>query len=573
MEFFFEQVNWFLPHFRTVFLAIVSLGFLIFIHELGHFYAAKQCGIKVNTFSIGFGPKIVGIQRGETEYKISMLPFGGYVQMEGENPSEQTGAPGEFASASIGRRACVVAAGPAVNLLFGVLAYSLVFATGFDRGDARLIGALTAMPLTQEDTNEDTEEDTEEDTVQIGWVADNGPGAVGGLMPGDILVSINGESIRHWATFEQAIGLSPNKDVELVVERDGTHQTLTVKPEAIPIGIKGDIGKIRVGLRHETVVSKVREGSIAAQAGIQQDDLIVSINGENLHNAPYFGYEVWHPSANWVHEKYRALYKQINENRDALTLGIYRGDEKLTLEMPVEWRVIANVQKGSLAKAAGIRDGDVLLKLNGEPIIDEMTLYTQLRTMANRPIEIDLMRDGNLETVTLASETESSETDPEAVMFGLMWRTTLSGMQLAPKMAPLPEYGILAAFGKGLEASWLTFTAIGRTLKKLIRGEVSPRQLAGPIGITAMTGNIFNNLGLTSFIFFVGFISINLGIVNLLPIPIADGGHLLFFAVEKIRGKPMPRRAQEIVQQVSVVLLIAFFLYVTWFDGMSLIYD
>ena len=558
MEFFFDLMNSFLPTFRTVFLAIVSLGFLIFIHELGHFYAAKRCGIKVNTFSIGFGPKIVGIQRGETEYKISMLPFGGYVQMEGENPSEQTGAPGEFASASIGNRAFVVAAGPAVNLLFGILAYSLVFATGFDRGDARLIGGLTGMPLGMTET------------VQIGWVADDGPGAAGGIMPGDILVSINGDLIRHWSTFETRIGISPNRDLELVVERDGMHQTLTVKPDAIPWGVRGDIGKIRVSGGNETVVNSVKDGSIAAQAGIQADDLIVSINGENLYKVPEFGTRVWYVSPDWVKEKYKALYKQIDENREALTLGIRRGNERLTLEIPVEWRVIASVQEGSLAEAAGIRDKDVLLTLNKEPI-DATTLYTRLKTMTNQPIEIDLMRDGNRKTIILASETESSETDPEAVMFGLMWQTTLSGMQLAPKMAPLPEYNIFTGFGKGLEATWLTFTAIGRTLQQLIGGEVSPKQLAGPIGITTMTGDIFNSLGLSSFIFFVGFISINLGIVNLLPIPIADGGHLLFFAVEKIRGKPMPRRAQEIVQQVTVVFLIAFFLYVTWFDGMSLI--
>ena len=142
MEFLIDLINSFLPHFRTVFLAIVSLGFLIFIHELGHFYAAKRCGIKVNTFSIGFGPKIVGIQRGETEYKISVFPFGGYVQMEGENPSEQTGAVGEFASASLGNRAFVVAAGPAINLLFGVLVYGAVFATGLDSGSANLISSF-----------------------------------------------------------------------------------------------------------------------------------------------------------------------------------------------------------------------------------------------------------------------------------------------------------------------------------------------------------------------------------------------------------------------------------------------
>ena len=489
--------------------------------------------------------------------KSPWLPFGGYVQMEGENPSEQTGAPGEFASASIGNRAFVVAAGPIVNLLFGVLAYSLVFATGFDRDDTRLIGGLTGMPLGKEET------------VQIGWVADDGPGAAGGLMPGDILVSINGDSIRHWATFETRVATSANKNTEIVVERDGVRQTLTVKPDPIPAGVRGDLGKIHVSSGNETVVSEVKAGSIAAQAGIQAGDFILSINGESLHKVPDFSYAVWHFSTGWVEAKYRALYKQINENREALTLGMRRGNETLTLEIPVEWQVIASLQEGSIAEAAGIRDGDVLLTLNGAPI-DGTTLYTQLRTMANQPIEIDLMRDGNLKTITLASETE---TDTEGVMFGLMWQTTLSGMQLAPKTAPLPEYNIFTGFGKGLEATWLTFTAIGRTLEQLIGGEVSPKHLAGPIGITTMTGNIFNRLGLSSFIFFVGFISINLGIVNLLPIPIADGGQLLFFAVEKIRGKPMPRRAQEIVQQVTIVFLIAFFLYVTWFDGMSLIYD
>ena len=366
MEFFFDLINSFLPHFRTVFLAIVSLGFLIFIHELGHFWAAKRCGIKVNTFSIGFGPKIVGIQRGETEYKISWLPFGGYVQMEGENPSEQTGAPGEFASASIGNRAFVVAAGPAVNLLFGILAYSLVFTTGFDRDDTRLIGGLTGMPLSKEET------------VQIGWVADDGPGAAGGLMPGDIIVSINGDAIRHWSTFETRISISPNKDLELVVERDGMHQTLTVKPDPVPRGVRGDIGKIHVSNGNETVVREVREGSIAEDAGLQVGDIIESINGEKLYSVPYFGYGVWHPSADWTHKKYKALYESISGNPESLILGIRRADETRTLELPINWRVIAGVQKGSIAEDAGIQDGDVLVTLNGE-VIEASTLYTQLK--------------------------------------------------------------------------------------------------------------------------------------------------------------------------------------------------
>ena len=559
MEFLIDLISSVLPYIKAAFLAIIPLGFLIFIHELGHFYAAKRCGIKVNTFSLGFGPKLIGVQRGETEYKISLLPFGGYVQMEGENPNEQTGAPGEFASASVSNRAFVVAAGPVVNLLFGVLAYWLVFATGLNSDAARLIGGLTSLPL------------GEKETVQIGWVAEDGAGAAGGIMPGDTLVSINGDSIRHWATFQTRVFTSANKTLKLVVDREGGHETLSVKPDAIP-SVRGDIGEIRVSSGDTTIISRVQAGSLAAQAGLQVGDVIESINGERLYSVPYFGYGVWHPSANWIDAEYKALYNNINENREALTLGIRRADETRTLEIPVNWRVVASVQKGSIAENAGIQNGDVLVTLNGKSV-NETTLYSQLTAMADQPIEIGLMREGNFKQVTLSDETESSGTDPENIMFGLMWQTTLSGMQMAPKTAPLPEYNLFTGFGKGVEATYLTFTAVGRTLQQLVGGEVSPKHLAGPIGIASATNRMFSRLGLSSVIFFIGFISINLCIVNLLPIPIADGGQLLFCAVEKIRGKPMPRKAQEIVQQVTIVLLIAFFLYVTWFDGMSLIYD
>ena len=558
MEFFIDLISTVVPYIKAAFLAIIPLGFLIFIHELGHFYAAKRCGIKVNTFSVGFGPKLIGMQRGETEYRLSWLPFGGYVQMEGENPSEQTGAPGEFASASVGNRAFVVAAGPVVNLLFGVLVYWLVFATGFDRDATRLIGGLTGMPL------------GETEKIQIGWVADDGAGAAGGIMPGDTLVSVNGEPIRHWSTFQARVFTSANKTLDIIVERAGEPQSISVKPDAIPT-VRGDIGKISVSSGDETVVDRVSEGSFAAQAGLKAGDIIESINGERLYNVPYFGYGVWHPTADWMGEKRQALYNNINENRAALVLGIRRADETRTLEMPVDWRVIASVQEGSIAEDAGIQDGDVLLTLNGETV-NETTLHSQL-IAANQPVEIELMRQGSLKQVALSGETESSETDPEHIMFGLMWQTSLSGMQLDSKKPPLPEYSVFTAFGKGVEATWLTFTAVGRTLQQLIGGDVSPKHLAGPVGIATATSNMFNRLGLSSVVFFIGFISINLCIVNLLPIPIADGGHLLFFAVEKIRGKPMPRKAQEIVQQVTIVLMIAFFLYVTWFDGLSVIHD
>ena len=560
MEFIVDLISSVIPYIKTAFLAIIPLGFIIFIHELGHFYAAKRCGIKVNTFSLGFGPKLIGFQRDETDYRISLLPFGGYVQMEGENPSEQTGAHGEFASAPIGSRAFVVAAGPAVNLLFGVLVYWLVFATGLNTDSARLVGGLTGLPL------------GEKEAIQIGWVADDGPGAVGGLMPGDTIISVNGTPISHWAMFQTRIFTSANKPLDLVVERNGERKFLSVRPDAEP-SVRGDIGIIRVSSRSETIVSHIEEGSLAAQAGIQVGDQIESINGKRLHNVPYFGYGVWHVSADWRNEKYQALYQSINENQEALMLGIRRDDETLTLELPVRWHVKASIQESSIAQNAGIQDADVLVTLNGTSV-DNATLYSELKTMSSQPIEVGLMRDGSLQKVTLPVDSQSSvETDTEGALFGLAWQTSLSGMEFAAKTAPLPDYNFFTGFGKGVEATWLTFTTVGRTLQQLVGGEVSPKHLAGPIGIANATSRMFDRVGLSSVLFFIGFISINLCIVNLLPIPIADGGQLLFFAVEKIRGRPMPRKAQEIVQQICIVLLIALFLYITWFDGISLIHD
>lgn len=560
MEFLIDLIGSIIPYIKTAFLAIIPLGFIIFIHELGHFYAAKRCGIKVNTFSLGFGPKLIGFQRDETDYRISLLPFGGYVQMEGESPTEQTGAEGEFASASIGNRALVVAAGPAVNLLFGVLVYWLVFATGINTDSARLIGGLTGLPL------------GEEEVIQLGWVADDGPGAIGGLMPGDTIISVNGDPISHWAMFQTRIFTSANRPLDIVVERDGERKHLSVIPDAEP-SVRGDIGVIRVSSRSETIISHVEDGSPAAEAGIQVGDQIESINGQKLHNVPYFGYGVWHASEDWRNGKYQALYQSINENPEALTLGIRRDDASLTIEVPVHWRVKASIQDDSIAQNAGIQDGDVLATLNGA-LVNNATLYSELKAMAtNESIEVGLMRNGNMEKVTLATEIQNPETAPDGALFGLAWQTSLSGMEFAAKTAPLPDYDVFTSLGKGVEATWLTFTTVGRTLQQLVGGEVSPKHLSGPIGIANATSRMFDRVGLSSALFFIGFISINLCIVNLLPIPIADGGQLLFFTVEKIRGRPMPRRAQEIVQQVCIVLLIALFLYITWFDGISLIDD
>ena len=545
---------------KAVLLAIIPLGFLIFIHELGHFLAAKRSGIKVNSFSLGFGPKLIGFQRGETEYKLSLLPFGGYVQMEGENPNEQTGAEGEFASASLGSRAFVVIAGPAVNLLFGILAFWFIFTVGLDDHSVRLISGLTGQSFGKK-----------QEAVQIGMLADDGPAGVAGVKQGDTIVSINGDHITNFAAFKTKIFTNPNKELEFVVQRDNNLEILTVVPEASDL--RGKIGEIKVASTTDVFISGVVKGSLAANAGIMVGDQVETIDGQKLYTVPVFNPGIWHPQIGWSGTKYQAYYNHIDQKQDTLELGIRREDEKLTFKLPVTWQIRTFVQKKSTAAKAGIQNGDVLVSFNGKPVdiksffTELEKVETELEKVEDTPIILGVLQEGNKKTITLFPSKRSKK-DAEDTFFGMKWATYLSGMKI--EGPPLPRYNVFTAFGKGAETTWLTLTSITRTLKQLISGEVSPRYLSGPVGILDVTSRMFASVGLTTVLFFIGFISINLAIVNLLPIPIADGGHLLFFAVEKIRGRPVPRRAQEIIQQISVVFLIALFLYITWFDILTL---
>ena len=559
---FLQPILEFIPNIligiKSVLVAIIPLGFLIFIHELGHFLAAKRAGIKVNTFSLGFGPKIVGFTRGETLYKLSLLPFGGYVQMEGESPTEQTGAEGEFGTASLGNRAFVVIAGPAVNLLFGFLAYWFIFTVGISHDSRALITGLTTQSLTSEDV-----------PVRVGLVDDNGPAAAAGIMPYDTIISVNGENIRNFETFKQEIRLHPNKEMKLVLQRDDTQKTVSVVPNAVnDLGPRGKSGRINVTEYMDIIVANVDDGSLAAQAGVLVGDRVLTINGQTIYNVPFFGLGIWSPDALWLGKKHQELYNNIDQNKDKLEIGIQRGSEVLTIQMPVQWQLVAHVEDRSTAKKAGIKDGDIITTID-DKMVDSRSLYTELKAAEGNGVTLGLLRKGVARSVTLSPE-DVTKPDKEGTFYGLKWYATLSGMDMNIALSPLPKFNVFSAFGKGLEATWLTCTSITRTLEKLIRGKVPAKFLSGPVGIGDATAKMFDTVGFTAIIFFIGFISINLAIVNLLPIPIADGGHLLFFAVEKIKGSPVPRKAQEIIQQVSVVLLIALFLYITWYDILTL---
>ncbi|HTM07375.1 MAG TPA: RIP metalloprotease RseP [Verrucomicrobiae bacterium] len=344
---------------QSVVSAVIGLGILIVIHELGHFLVAKKSRVGVLTFSIGFGPKLLRRKVGETEYAVSAIPFGGYVKMIGEDPQDEV-APAEmdkaFSHQPLWKRAAIVAAGPISNLLLAFFIFAVVM---------MFSGVRTA-------------------TTHVGDVVANNPAAKAGIQKGDQVTAINGRSVESWTDFARRIKASDGGPLKLTIVRDDKPMEIVVNP------IK-------------------------------------------------------------------------KEERDAF------GDRKEV------WFI-------------GISPQDAIVKVG-------------------------------------------------------------------------PLTAIYKAFEQTRDLSLFTIVA----LFKMIKGDISPKTLGGPLLIAQVAGQQARE-GVTTFFLFVALLSINLGVLNLLPIPVLDGGHLFFFLIEAILGRPVGDKQRERAQQVGVVLLILVMAYAFYND-------
>ncbi len=425
----------------TIVSFVIVLGILIFIHELGHFLVAKFTGVGVEKFSLGFGPKIVGIKRGETEYMISLLPLGGYVKMTGESPEEEV--PEEekdrsFTHKPLSARTAIVASGPIMNIILAVLLFPVIFMIGIT-----VPAFLDAPP-------------------EVGFVAPDSAGAEAGLKRGDLIKAVDGKSIGTWEELESVIALNPGKELSVEVRRDGRILRTTLKPRS----------------------------SDATGTG---------------------------------------------------TAGLY----------PPMKPVIGAVTKGYPAAEAGLKPGDVIKAVDGKDI----TYWAELEELIHRsPGEKTFVieRDGKTFTVKL-----TPRYNPDA-------RVYLVG--ISPHMdLKVKSYGFFESIKMGVAKAVDLTVLLFVVVKKLVVGEVSIKTLGGPIMIAQVAGQAAES-GLTDLLSLMAFLSLQLGIINLFPIPVLDGGHLLFFAIEFVRGKPLSEKVMGVAQQVGIALLIALMVLVTWND-------
>ena len=530
---------------------VVLLSVLIFVHEFGHFLVAKACGVRVLKFCLGFGPPVrigrlrLAWKRGHTEYAIAWFPLGGFVKMLGENPDEQDD-PETRANASetlgakpLWQKLAIVFAGPAMNLLLPVVVFLGTLFVGMPRPSA-----------------------------VVGDVEAGSPAAHAGIEAGDRIVAIAGQPVTWWGDVEDEVRSQPGREVELVVEHGGERRSvaLAVEPRSglDEFGGTAKVGWSGLGHRRPRAMLGVPDAdSPAHTAGLRSGDLVVAVSGTPV--------EDWRALAH----AYAAA-----PAGGALAFSVERGAapalQRIEVEAPARGDLaalgvlpanvlVSTVQAGTPAERAGIRPGDLVLSVDGTPVTSFQSFAEAVRTSGGQPLEIVYARDGVATHVTLQPEFKTVEIGP-----GLEDTRYLVGVTGAPATLPGTfaidrERNPLKALPRAVEMTVSITGTFLRGLGKIVTGEVSRNQVAGPIGIANIASKSWEQ-GWETYLSTLVLISINLGILNLLPIPILDGGQAVLFLVEGAKRSPLSLRTRLAVQQIGLTVLALIMGMAFWND-------
>lgn len=422
----------------TVLSFLFVLGVLVFVHELGHFLAARRVGIRVLTFSLGFGPKLLKTKRGDTEYCISLIPLGGYVKMAGESAEEpRTGAPDEYMSKSKWERFQVLIMGPVMNLVLAVVVLAAVLAQG-----AQVPAYRDEAPV-------------------IGSVTPGGPADMAGIRVGDRILTVAGDAVPTWDKFDIAIATRPKREVPVTLARNGQTLGVTVRPSAEGRYEIGDVGVLPDAT---PIIQSVIPNDPADKGGVKANDLVLAVNGERM------------------------------ASRQQLVTAISKNPGKAT---------------------------ELLVKRDGQEV--RVTVTPELR--AGR----------GMIGVTI--------TEPTKIFTPTAWEAVKLSVE------------------RNIEGSTLIF----RTLGGLFVGQTSFKQLQGPVAIAQLSGESAQ-IGWAALFSLMATLSLNLGLLNLFPIPMLDGGHILIMALEGIARRDFSVQVKEKMLLAGFVVILMLMVTVIYND-------
>lgn len=548
-------------------LFAVLLATLILVHELGHYLAAKLFRVKVLTFSIGFGPKLLGFRWGETEYQLSALPLGGYVKMAGDDPSEPLPEADKgrgFLEQAAWKRALIAFAGPAMNLVFPVLAYFIAFSmTGSDYA-----------PL-------------------VATVYPDQPAYAAGLRPGDRITAVEGQPIRYFSELQEAV--RPRAELETTVTYLRGGRELTAKLVPSRLERKTILGKevrglIGIGLTARApIVAVPRADSPAAKAGLQTFDRVVKVGQTPIKSYPALVEALsqvkgpveitvardvpWGREAGalttW--ETFTATLAPMDSGDLGERGASSKTADETTLDRafglePVDLYLFS-VEEGSPAWEAGLRRGDKLVELDGQPILS-FTTFEQLRQKKGEgTLDIAFERGGERFQVQVAQKKETRrdefENAHELLNFGAR------DDRRPESYAEIEKVPVKLSMGQAfVKAVRVLPEEIGQTLSSiwmLVTRQLSARNLGGPIAIYHVAAQSAEAGG-SAFLRLMGFISINLGLLNLMPIPLLDGFHILSAGIEAVRRRPLSENTRIALTYVGLLLLLALMGLAFWND-------
>jgi len=543
---------------------VILISSLIFVHELGHFLVAKAFGVKVLTFSLGFGPKVLCISGRETEYCISLLPLGGYVKMLEETKSDLVMPEDRsrtFESLPVYKRTMVALAGPMMNLLFPILLYFSIF--------------ITEGPFSP---------------PTVGVVLPEHP-ASGVLFPGDRILAVQGHEVGTFDEVRRIVERSPGETLKIKVFRDNAQLEVEVlvqeRRRKLELDMVERYGAIGIQPHAPAAVIGISSPEAPAyRAGLRTFDVITFVAGRRIERYSDLRAELDHNRGTTIPVTYMRPQSVAGVLGGLADMAVYetgvvsltpnvRGETLVDLAgIELADRYVASIPKGSYLYQAGMRPGDRIMSLDGQRIPAWSTFVDRLAAApdAIHRIEFVSSKDGQARSgeFRIRREEFSDHSGQRYFRYVLpcgSWANlaeageSVCDADSARQWLPLSleeqvehPNPIRYALEKAVDRTVSATRFISLTFVRLAQGRVSLQEISGPIAIYEIAGRE-GRKGTEYFIWVMAMISINLGLLNLLPIPVLDGGHLLFFALEGIMRRPLPMRVREVAHILGMAVL------------------